>query len=105
MNLNIEPDVVNGKEYYSVRKFAALVHKSEKAVYMLINKGNAVRKLKADFILGHPMIPICELTEFVFTGPGRYPLKDLYRYNEDGLCYPVDDSAITNDVCSLEDRK
>ena len=94
ITVDISPEVINGKEYYSVRHFSILTHKSEKVIYHLISKGNAVRKLRADMILNHPMIPVEEFTEFVFTGPGRYPLKDLYRYNEDGTAYPVDETMV-----------
>lgn len=89
MNVNVQAQEINGQMYYSVHDFATIVHKSEKVIYRLINKGNALRKLKADFILGHPMIPVSELTEYVYTGPGRYPLKDQYRIDENGVTVPV----------------
>ena len=98
MNIRVETEKINGKKYYSVRKFAQLTNKSEKAIYGLIKKGNAIRKLKADYVLGHPMIPAEELTEFVFTGPGRYPLKDLYKYTEEGLVISIETLTDNNDA-------
>lgn len=91
MTIRIEPEVVNGKQYYTVRKFAQLTNKSEKAIYNLITKGNAIRKLKADDILGRTMIPVSEYTDYVFTGPGRYPLKDLYKYTKEGVVIQIEE--------------
>lgn len=90
MNIRISGELINGKLYYTVRQFAQLTNKSEKAVYNLISKGNAIRKLKVERILGKPMIPSEEYTDYVFTGPGRYPLKDLYRYTADGVVIQLD---------------
>lgn len=98
MNIRIEPEVLNGKLYYTVRKFAQLTNKSEKAIYSLISKGNAIRKLKADMVLGHPMIPAEEFTAYVFTGPGRYPLKDLYKYTKEGLVISIEEVPHNDDT-------
>ncbi len=90
MNIRVEPEIINGRPYYTVRKFAQLTNKSEKAIYNLISKGNAIRKLRVERILDKPMIPAEEYTEYVFTGPGRYPLKDLYRYTAEGVVIQVE---------------
>ena len=79
-----------GNKYFTVRQFANCTNRSEKAVYGLIRKGNAIRKLKAIQVIGRTIIPESEFTEFVFTGPGKYPYADLYRFGPDGKQYPID---------------
>lgn len=80
----------NGKNYFTVRQFAELTNRSEKAVYALIKKGNRLRKLNAIMIVKRTLIPEEELTEFIFTGPGKQPYSDAYRFDKEGKQYPVD---------------
>lgn len=94
MNINVDPVVIDGKEYYTVKDFSSIVKKSDKVVYALISKGNAIRKLKTRHILGKPLIEANEATEYIFTGPGRFPLRDLYRYDEVGNAVPVDPNTL-----------
>ena len=94
MTINVQPMELNGHWYYTVQQFAALIGKSEQTVYTLKDKGNAIRKLRSEDFMGKPMIPVEEFTEFVFTGPGRYPLSDLYRFLEDGSTVPVETMEI-----------
>jgi len=89
MKITIEPTVINDIPYFTVQQFAACIGKSEQTVYALKDRGNAVRKLKSVDIMGKPMIPASEFTDYIFTGPGRYPLTDLYRFTEDGSTVPV----------------
>lgn len=84
MEVQVEPTVVNGTAYYTVSQFAFLIKRSEKCVYGLIRNGNALRHLRVERLFNKPLIPVSELTEFPFTGSGRFPLDDIYHYTADG---------------------
>jgi len=76
---------VNGKVYFDVKTFAALTNRTTQAVYRLISKGNSVRKLKADHVLGKPMIPVSELAEFPFCSSGPWAKKNVYHFDVSGI--------------------
>lgn len=88
-NRNIVPQSLDGKDYYTVGQFAFLVNRTEQTIRNLFTKGNAIRKLRVTYFVGKPMIPAEEYTEFLFTGTGKYPLKDVYHYTKDGDIVPV----------------
>jgi hypothetical protein len=81
----IEPKDINGKLYYTPSQFAHLTGVSETMIYRLLNKGNYFRKLRADYsYFARPLIPIEELVDYPWTGPGRYPYKEVSHFTEDG---------------------
>lgn len=80
----INPIEINGEEYYTVAQFSDITRKSEQSIYILIRKGNSIRKLDAIYIDGKPLIKKSELTHFPFTGPGRKSIRDVYFYDEHG---------------------
>jgi hypothetical protein len=88
MDMANEPIILDGKRFYTVREFSSLIHKSEHTVYRLISEGSLIRKLKARYVAEKPLIEADELTDFPFTGAGRYPLKDVYHYTENGVSLP-----------------
>jgi hypothetical protein len=94
---SIEPIDINGTLFYRVRDFAHIVKKSENTIYRLTNHGNVFRRMKCEYGLldGVPLIPATELTAFPFTGVGRYPMKEVGHYDEDG-------NFTECSVCSLE---
>ena len=73
----------NGKMYYDVKTFAYLTNKTTQTIYRLIEKGNALRKLKCDKILNKPLIPVEELTGFPFTAPGPRGSESVFYNKED----------------------
>ena len=73
---------INGKDYYDVKTFAALTDRSSQAIYRLISKGNSVRKLDAETILGKPLIPIGELANFPFCTSGPNARLNTYTFEE-----------------------
>lgn len=75
--------VVNGVEYYDVKTFAALTNRTSQAIYRLISKGNSLRKLKVDRILGKPMIPASELVEFPFCLSGPSARETEYHFTKE----------------------
>ena len=78
----IEPYNIDGKEYYTVKQFAAIVHKSELTIRGLMSVGNTRRKLTRVLIGTSAMIPASELTDFPFTTCGRTP--NVYHYDKSG---------------------
>lgn len=74
---------LNGERYFNVKGFAVATKRSEQSVRFLMSYGNRIRKLKVVYIMGKPLIPYSELTEFPFTMPGRNS-DEVYHYNEDG---------------------
>ena len=84
----IKPIVVNGTAYYTSSQLSHIIGRSENMVYRLINHGNYFRKMKCtkDY-LNRPLIPVSELTEFPFTGPGRYPQYDVFHFDVQGKAY------------------
>ena len=71
-----------GREYYDIKTFAFRTKKTTQTIYRLKDKGNVIRKLKCEYILGHPMIPAEELTEFPFCAPGVSGDKRVVYYGE-----------------------
>lgn len=74
---------LNGERYFNVKSFAIATKRSEQNVRFLMSYGNRIRKLKVEYIMGKPLIPYSELTEFPFTVSGRFN-REVYHYNEDG---------------------
>jgi hypothetical protein len=64
--VSLDPHIVEGDKYYTVKQFAFLTNKSSSRIYLLIYKGNKRRKLEARYFLGVPMIPVKELEGFPF---------------------------------------
>lgn len=82
---------VNGVLYLTPTNFARATGRSVGNVRYLMSYGNRVRKLKVEYpLVGCPMIPYAELTEFPFTTPGR-GRTSVYRYNEEGRPVPLSD--------------
>jgi hypothetical protein len=59
-----------GKKYFDIKTFAYLTDRTTQTIYRLKDHGNVIRKLNAVVIMGKPMIPIEELTQFPFCEPG-----------------------------------
>lgn len=74
---------LNGERYFNVKGFAIATKRSEQSVRFLMSYGNRIRKLKVVYIMGKPLIPYSELTEYPFTMPGRNSVE-VYHYTEDG---------------------
>lgn len=75
---------VNGIKYLSPTNFAKATGRSVGNVRYLMAYGNRIRRLKVEYpLVGSPMIPFSELTEFPFTTPGR-GLVSIYHYSEEG---------------------
>lgn len=75
---------LNGKLYFTVKRFAWATKRSEQSVRFLMCYGNRIRRLKVKRFGGKPYIPYEELTEFPFTLPGRNT-KEVYHYTKDGV--------------------
>ena len=61
----LRPDYILGMDaYYTVKKFAKLVGRTEQTIRRLITHGNIIRKLDVNTQFGHIMIPVSEYTEF-----------------------------------------
>jgi len=73
----------NGRYYLSIDSFAAITNRSATNVRHLIKHGNRIRRLSCDYILGKPIIPLSEVTEFPFTASGRNA-DAVYHYTEYG---------------------
>ena len=84
MVISIEPIIVGDKKYFSIQQMASITNKSEQTIYGLINRGNAMRKMKHIKILDRTLIPCLELTEFPFTYAGSNPKENTYHYNKEG---------------------
>ena len=83
LRVKLKPDYILGIDsYYTVKKFAKLVGRTEQTIRYLITHGNIIRKLAANHEFGHIMIPVSEYTEFPFTEPGRGAV--YHTYNLDG---------------------
>jgi hypothetical protein len=79
---NIKSIKIEGKEYYTVKQFAALTNRAEQSVRNLINKGNRIRKLKSLKIGEKLFVLASELQKFPFTSCG--PNGEVYHYNDVG---------------------
>lgn len=77
-------ELIDGKEYYSVNVFAEIIQRTAHAVYELVRKGNAYRKLKSLKIEERVYIPASELAEFPFITGGRGGWLRPYHYDEEG---------------------
>ena len=85
MTRTIEAQEINGKLYYTPAQFAHIIGRSENMLYKLINKGNCFRRLKCSYeYFGRPLIEADEVTRYPFTGPGRYPEKDVHHVTLEG---------------------
>lgn len=84
VQIEIRPVKVGNKEYYTVNQLSSIISKSEQTIYHLINKGNAVRKMKSIKIGQTILVPCEELTEFPFTYAGRYSEDSIYHYDAKG---------------------
>jgi hypothetical protein len=62
----------NGHLYLEVKNFAYHANKTTQTIYRLIDKGNAIRKLRVERVVGKPMVPIEELWEFPCAAPGPH---------------------------------
>lgn len=82
-DLKITPVVIDGVNYYTVKDFAALRSRTTGTIYSLIKKGNTIRKLKARYVVGRPLIPESELTDFPWTPPGPNSEERSYYYDEE----------------------
>ena len=85
ISVQIKPIDIGGKKYFTVNQMGALTNKSNQTIYTLVNKGNAIRKMKSIRIADRVLIPINELTEFPFTWAGSHPKDNIYHYNENGI--------------------
>ncbi len=74
----------NKKEYYTVKEFAKLVHKSEPTIRRLVKYGNKIRKLKTVHFVDRLLIDSEELKNFPFTVSGRNN-NETYHYDEKGI--------------------
>jgi hypothetical protein len=84
----IKPFPINGKEYYTPFQFAHVIGRSENMVYRLINRGNVFRKLRAISYMDRTLVLADEVQAFPFTGPGRYPERDVFHYDAAGNAVP-----------------
>jgi hypothetical protein len=78
---------INGKEYWTIKSFAALSQRTERVVRKLVVDGNRQRKLNAITLNGRVYIEQDELFEFPFTTGGRpAQMGDFVEkfYEEDG---------------------
>ena len=79
----LRPDfIIDPRSYYTVKKFAKLVGRTEQTIRFLITHGNIIRRLSACNKFGIVMIPVSEYTEFPFVEPGRG--GNYHTYNLDG---------------------
>ena len=83
ITLKLKPDyILDSQYYYTVKKFARLVSRTEETIRHLITHGNIIRRLTAHSKYGQYMIPISEYTDFPFCEPGRG--GHYSTYNLDG---------------------
>ena len=82
MTIDLTPIEIEGNGYYTVKQFAELTHRSEQSVRLLISKGNRIRRLETNNLVGKPFIPVEELTNFPFTVSGHN--AESYHYNAIG---------------------
>lgn len=80
--IGLKPIIINDKEYYTVSQFASLIGRTTQTVYRLIKAGNAIRKLKCDYVLGKPVIPVSEYEEFPFCEPGPYGVYNVFKFGK-----------------------
>ena len=73
---------IDGEDYFTIKEFARLTHRTEQSVRLLISHGNRIRKLEARHVSKTVLIPLSELTEYIFTSSGKSRL--VYQYDEDG---------------------
>lgn len=94
----LRPINVDGKKYFSVGQFAMLTYRTHNAVTQLIFKGNRLRNLKREVILGRNAVPVEELEDFPFLprgaqrldytsvlekyGDGKKDYETISEYNE-----------------------
>lgn len=74
---------IDGVEYLTIAAFARRRNKTVGHVRRLVTQGNCIRKLSAVWVLGVPVIPVSELTEFPWTVTGLKSQNKPYHYNED----------------------
>ena len=79
---DVKPIEIGEERYYTVKQFANLTNHSEQSIRVLIYKGNSLRKLRVNNMLGRPLIYTSELTDFPFTTPGRS--RVVYFYDNEG---------------------
>ena len=64
--MNLEPTLINGERYYTVKQFAKLVNRETSQIYMLFNQGNKIRQLRGIRVGNKPMILAEEVEDFPF---------------------------------------
>ena len=72
--------IFEGKEYYDIKTFAFKTQRTTQTIYRLKDTGNSIRKLRCEYILGKPMIPAEELTEFPFCAAGVDGAKKIHHF-------------------------
>lgn len=75
--------VIDGRQYLTVLDFARVTNRSTVNVRKLISVGNRIRKLRCVRIVGRPMIPLEEVTEYPFTVAGTS--KVIIHYDMHGV--------------------
>lgn len=75
---------INGKDYYTVKDFAALIGKNEQTVRKYIKVGNKIRRLECIKVGWSVFIPVEELTDYPFTSCGNNS-QAVYHYDLDGV--------------------
>lgn len=82
---------IGGKRYATIAAAAKFMGRSVTAIRRLIECGNSVRKMRAEKIDGHYMIPEDEIYDFPIVRQGRRT-NCVYKFNKEGelvLCTPA----------------
>ncbi len=80
----INPETIDGVDYYTVAQLSIITNKTTQAIYKLIHYGNSIRHMRRITMFGRMLIPATELTDFPFTGMGRNAHLTIYHYNKEG---------------------
>jgi hypothetical protein len=94
MNIQINPIIINGIKYVTVREMSRIINKSDQMLYTLLSRGNAIRKMKSIKIAEKILIPLSELTDFPFTYCGKGNV--IYHYDSEGKIIDTDISVPYN---------
>lgn len=81
MEVAIKPIEIGNKKFFTVNQFATLTNRSDQSVYLLIKKGNTIRRLKAIKVANRLLIPTDELNNFPFTPIGAGAKDKPYHFS------------------------
>lgn len=99
---------INGIDMIHITEFAELTQRSVQSTRYLIEKGNAIRKLKFFRDRSRLMIPLTELKGFPLSEPGHASAGKIishYKLDENGIYVKEVCNTCTYSSSFCEDRK